>query len=115
MIWKYFLQDTYLVTFHEGCLFVIDPGLGNFCGYHTGMNTIKDVVVCEDEIFVLSSGPETELRRIAQKPLPGKFVIYFLTVYFVQYLILVLLLYRGNLHCNAEFFELLLFKVWSLW
>ena len=46
-------NDTHLVTYRGTRLCVIDPGLGQFVGYHGNLGYILCVAVCKDEIFVL--------------------------------------------------------------
>ena len=69
-------QETQLVTWHDTALFVMDPGLATFAGYHLCLGPIKGVGVCEDEIFILRDNKERPIVRIAQKPdlklSPGK-------------------------------------------
>ena len=54
------------MTFNDSALYVIDPGLGNFVGYHGNLGNIVDVAVCSDEIFVLRSDGARKVIRIAQ-------------------------------------------------
>lgn len=61
-------QDTQLVSWFDTSLFVIDPGLGTLAGYHTSLGTLRDVSVCDDEIFILRDHKERPIVRIAQKP-----------------------------------------------
>ena len=60
-------QETQLVTVHDGTLYVIDPGLGTFIGYHSNIGNVIDFAVCEDEIFLLRRGCERSLVRVAEK------------------------------------------------
>lgn len=59
-------EDTNIVTFLGSALFVIDPGLGAFIGYHGNLGTILDVSVCGDEIFVLRRVAGRVLLRLAR-------------------------------------------------
>ena len=61
-------SESMLVTWHEATLFVLNPDRGTFIGWHSNMENIKGLSVCQDEIFILRDSPgRRKVIRIAQK------------------------------------------------
>ena len=58
---------------------MLNPENGSFIGWHSNLGNIKDLSVCQDEIFVLRDAPgQRKVIRVAQQKdflnEPGKLV-----------------------------------------
>ena len=59
-------QDTHIFTYHGTGCFLIDPGLGTFVAHHKDVGRVVDVAVNGDEVFVLRTGQDRPIIRLAK-------------------------------------------------
>ena len=62
------MKKTLLVTYDNNAIYVLDPGLGTFVGYHTNVGPILDLVVSKDEIFILRKAVHGKIMRLSKRP-----------------------------------------------
>ena len=61
-------SENMLVSWYEGTLFVMNPDKGTFVGWHSNLENIIDLSVCQDEIFILRDSPgRRKVIRLAKK------------------------------------------------
>ena len=58
-----------LVTYHGTCLYVLDYVQNAVVCYHGNVGPIRDVAVCNDEVYILRSFIYRPLIRLSQQPL----------------------------------------------
>ena len=63
-------HGSYLVTWNQSCLYVLDPESTSIIGTQKHIGKIKSVVTTGNEIFVLRRNTNRDLIRIATEPLP---------------------------------------------
>jgi len=57
-----------LVTYHGTCLYVLDYAQNAVLCYHGNVGPIRDVAVCNDEVYILRSFAHRPLIRLSQRP-----------------------------------------------
>ena len=58
-------SDYFLLSWQGSCVWVIDPNKGMMVGCHSNFGCVVDVATYDNEIFVLTKGDKTFVRKIA--------------------------------------------------
>ena len=58
-----------LVTYHGTCLYVLDYTQNAVMCYHGNVGPVRDIAVCNDEVYILRSFTHRPLIRLSPRPL----------------------------------------------